>query len=268
MPITISTVNVNGIRAAVRKGMLPWLEATDADVICLQETRANDGELTTALAPALDVGWHLASAEPSAKGRNGVALLSRAAPEAIRTGIGVAEFADAGRYIEGDYGDVTVASLYLPSGEVGTDRQDEKERFMAAFAKYLAKTAKAMTSAERDVAVCGDWNIAHTEADLKSWKTNRKKSGFLPEEREWVSRLLAEKSPWTDVVRELHPGVEGPYSWWSYRGKAFDNDAGWRIDYQLATSDLAERAKEAVTERAEAYDERWSDHAPVTVRYR
>ncbi|CAB4879154.1 Exodeoxyribonuclease [Rhodococcus fascians] len=268
VPITISTVNVNGIRAAVRKGMLPWLEATDADVICLQETRANDGELTTALAPALDAGWHLASAEPSAKGRNGVALLSRAAPEAIRTGIGVAEFADAGRYIEGDYGDVTVASLYLPSGEVGTDRQDEKERFMAAFAKYLAKTAKATTSAERDVVVCGDWNIAHTEADLKSWKTNRKKSGFLPEEREWVSRLLAEKSPWTDVVRELHPGVEGPYSWWSYRGKAFDNDAGWRIDYQLATGDLAERAKEAVTERAEAYDQRWSDHAPVTVRYR
>ncbi|OZC78908.1 exodeoxyribonuclease III [Rhodococcus sp. 06-462-5] len=268
MPITVSTVNVNGIRAAVRKGMLPWLEATDADVICLQETRANDGELTKALAPALDVGWHLASAEPSAKGRNGVALLSKAAPDAIRTGIGAVEFADAGRYIEGDFGDVTVASLYLPSGEVGTERQDEKERFMAAFAKYLAKTAKAAKSDNRDVVVCGDWNIAHTEADLKAWKTNRKNSGFLPEEREWVTRLLAEKAPWTDVVRALHPGVEGPYSWWSYRGKAFDNDAGWRIDYQLATGDLAERAKEAITERAEAYDQRWSDHAPVTVRYR
>ncbi|RMB78855.1 exodeoxyribonuclease III [Rhodococcus sp. SBT000017] len=268
MPITVSTVNVNGIRAAVRKGMLAWLEATDADVICLQETRANDGELTKALAPALDGGWHLASAEPSAKGRNGVALLSKAAPDAIRTGIGAVEFADSGRYIEGDFGDVTVASLYLPSGEVGTERQDEKERFMAAFAKYLAKTAKAAKSDDRDVVVCGDWNIAHTEADLKAWKTNRKNSGFLPEEREWVTRLLADKAPWTDVVRALYPGVEGPYSWWSYRGKAFDNDAGWRIDYQLATSDLAERAKEAITERAEAYDQRWSDHAPVTVRYR
>jgi exodeoxyribonuclease-3 len=266
--ITVSTVNVNGVRAAARKGMLPWLETTDADVICLQETRANDGELTKALAPALDAGWHLASAEPSAKGRNGVAILSRTAPDAIRVGIGAKEFEESGRYIEADFGDVSVASLYLPSGEVGTERQEEKERFMAAFAKYLAKSAKAAKSADRDVVVCGDWNIAHTEADLKAWKTNRKNSGFLPEEREWVSALLTEKAPWTDVVRALHPEVDGPYSWWSYRGKAFDNDAGWRIDYQLATASLAERANEAVTERAEAYDQRWSDHAPVTVRYR
>lgn len=248
--------------------MLPWLEATDADVVCLQETRANDGELTKALAPALDAGWHLASAEPSAKGRNGVAILSRTAPDAVRVGIGATEFEESGRYIEADFGDLTVASLYLPSGEVGTERQDEKERFMAAFAKYLAKTAKAAKAADRDAVVCGDWNIAHTENDLKAWKTNRKNSGFLPEEREWVSALLADKAPWTDVVRMLNPDVEGPYSWWSYRGKAFDNDAGWRIDYQLATPSLAERAKDAVTERADAYDQRWSDHAPVTVRYR
>lgn len=267
VPITISTANVNGIRAAVRKGMLAWLKATDADVICLQETRANDGELTEALAPVLDSGWHLASAEPSAKGRNGVALLSRAAPDAIRTGIGVTEFADAGRYIEGDFGGITVGSLYLPSGEVGTDRQDEKERFLAAFEKYLAESAEAAKTHDRDVVVCGDWNIAHTEADLKAWKTNRKKSGFLPEEREWVSRLLAPRAEWTDVVRMLHPDVEGPYSWWSYRGKAFDNDAGWRIDYQLATRGLGERAVAAITERADAYDQRWSDHAPVTVHY-
>lgn len=248
--------------------MLPWLETTDADVVCLQETRANDGELTKALAPALDAGWHLASAEPSAKGRNGVAILSRTAPDAVRVGIGAAEFEESGRYIEADFGDVTAASLYLPSGEVGTERQDEKERFMAAFATYLATIAKAAKAADRDVVVGGDWNIAHTENDLKTWKTNRKNSGFLPEERAWVSALLAEKSPWTDVVRQLHPDVEGPYSWWSYRGKAFDNDAGWRIDYQLATQTLADRAKDAVTERAEAYDQRWSDHAPVTVRYR
>lgn len=271
-PFTVSTVNVNGIRAAARKGMLPWLETTDADVICLQETRANDGELTKALAPALDAGWHLASAEPSAKGRNGVAILSRTAPDAVRVGIGAdadaAEFAESGRYIEADFDDVTVGSLYLPSGEVGTERQEEKERFMAAFAAYLDAAASAATSAERDIVVCGDWNIAHTENDLKAWKTNRKNSGFLPEEREWVSALLADGAHWTDVVRQLHPDVEGPYSWWSYRGKAFDNDAGWRIDYQFATRALAERAKEAVTERADAYDQRWSDHAPVTVRYR
>lgn len=268
VPITVSTVNVNGIRAATRKGMLPWLEATEADVICLQETRANDGELTKALAPALDSGWHLASAEPSMKGRNGVAILSRTAPDALRVGIGAEEFAESGRYIEADFSDVTVASLYLPSGEVGTERQDEKERFMAVFAKYLARTATSAIAEDRDVLVGGDWNIAPTELDIKAWKTNRKKSGFLPEEREWVAALLAPTSPWTDVVRELNPEVEGPYSWWSYRGKAFDNDAGWRIDYQLATPSLAERTKDAVTERAEAYDQRWSDHAPVTVRYR
>ncbi len=266
--ITVSTVNVNGVRAAARKGMLAWLETTDAEVICLQETRATDIELAKALAPALDSGWHLVSAEPSAKGRNGVAVLSRTAPDAVRVGIAEKEFADSGRYIEADFGDISIASLYLPSGEVGTDRQAEKERFMAVFAKYLKKTAKAAADKERDVLVCGDWNIAHTENDLKAWKANRKNSGFLPEEREWVSALLADTAPWTDVVRELHPALEGPYSFWSYRGKAFDNDTGWRIDYQLATRALAERAKEAVTERADAYDERWSDHAPVTVRYR
>ncbi|MGA9870715.1 MAG: exodeoxyribonuclease III [Rhodococcus sp. (in: high G+C Gram-positive bacteria)] len=266
--ITVSTVNVNGIRAAARKGMLPWLESTDADVVCLQETRAADGELSKALAPALDAGWLLASAEPAVKGRNGVAILSRTAPAAVRVGFGHPEFDDSGRYIEADFGEVTVASLYLPSGEVGTERQVEKERFMVTFADYLASTATSAGAAGRDVVVCGDWNIAHTELDIKAWKTNRKNSGFLPEEREWVSALLADTAPWTDVVRMLHPDVEGPYSWWSYRGKAFDNDAGWRIDYQLATRGFAERAKEAVTERADAYDQRWSDHAPVTVRYR
>ena len=268
VPITVSTVNVNGIRAAARKGMLPWLETTDADVVCLQETRADDGELTKALAPALDAGWHLASAAPSVKGRNGVAILSRTAPDAVRVGIGADEFAEAGRYIEADFGDVTVASLYLPSGEVGTERQEEKERFMAAFAPYLTALASTAQAADRDAVVCGDWNIAHTERDIKAWKTNRKNSGFLPEEREWISALLTDGAPWRDVVRDLHPDVDGPYSWWSYRGKAFDNDAGWRIDYHLVTDALAERAKDAVTERAVAYDQRWSDHSPVTVRYR
>lgn len=268
VPITVSTVNVNGIRAAARKGMLPWLESTDAHVVCLQETRADDNELTKALAPALDAGWHLASAAPSVKGRNGVAVLSRTAPDAVRVGIGADEFAESGRYIEADFADVTVASLYLPSGEVGTERQVEKERFMAAFAPYLTTLAATVEAADRDAVVCGDWNIAHTEHDLKAWKTNRRNSGFLPEEREWVSALLSDGAPWRDVVRDLHPDVDGPYSWWSYRGKAFDNDAGWRIDYHLATQALADRAKDAVTERADAYDRRWSDHAPVTVVYR
>ncbi|MDI9899546.1 exodeoxyribonuclease III [Rhodococcus sp. IEGM 1409] len=267
-PRTITSVNVNGVRAAARKGMLDWLEKTSADFICLQETRASDDQLRETLEPALGNGWFLVSAEPSAKGRNGVAVLSRIEPDAVRIGHGDDEFLDAGRYIEADFADLTVASLYLPSGEALTPKQEEKERFMASFAVHLASTAAAAEAADRHVVVSGDWNIAHTELDLKNWKTNKKSSGFLPEERAWMDLLFAEDSTWVDVFRTLHPGVDGPYSWWSYRGKAFDNDSGWRIDYQVATRGYAERAKVAVVERAESYDLRWSDHAPVTVSYR
>ena len=267
-PHTITSVNVNGVRAAARKGMLDWLEKTSADFICLQETRASDDQLRETLEPALGNGWFLVSAEPSAKGRNGVAVLSRTEPDAVRIGHGDDEFLDAGRYIEADFADLTVASLYLPSGEALTPKQEEKERFMASFAVHLATTAAAAEAADRHVVVSGDWNIAHTELDLTTWKTNKKSSGFLPEERAWMDLLFAEDSAWVDVFRTLHPGVEGPYSWWSYRGKAFDNDSGWRIDYQVATRGYAERAKVALVERAESYDLRWSDHAPVTVSYR
>ncbi|MFC9787614.1 exodeoxyribonuclease III [Rhodococcus sp. NPDC127528] len=267
MPHIITTVNVNGVRAAAKKGLLEWVDATEADVICLQETRADDKQLRATLAPALDGGWHLASAEPSAKGRNGVAVLSRRPADAVRVGHGDDEFADAGRYLEADFDELTVASLYLPSGEVGTARQEEKERFLDSFGRHLAATAAAALAADRHVVVCGDWNIAHTELDLKNHKGNTKNSGFLPNERAWMGSVFGEFG-WVDVVRELHPDLPGPYSWWSYRGKAFDNDSGWRIDYQVCTAALAERAKAAVVERAESYDRRWSDHAPVTVQYR
>lgn len=268
VPHIITTVNVNGVRAAARKGLTEWIERTEADVVCLQETRASDEQLAETLAPALASGWHLASAEPSAKGRNGVAVLSRRPADAFRVGHGDEEFLGAGRYLEADFDDLTVASLYLPSGEAQTPRQEEKERFMQSFGRYLADSARAAVAAGRHMVVCGDWNIAHTELDLKNWKTNKKNSGFLPHEREWMSALFAEDAHWSDVVRLLHPDIAGPYSWWSYRGKAFDNDSGWRIDYQIATRALAERAKQAVVERAESYDQRWSDHAPVTVQYR
>ena len=263
----VSTINVNGIRAAVKErspenlGLLPWLTTTTADVVCLQETRADDDQLAEALAPALADGWHLASADPHLKGRNGVAVLSRHPVTRTRIGPGADEFAAHGRYVEVDTGGVTVASVYIPTGEAETDRQLEKERFMAAVAARMAELRRE----ERDAVVCGDWNIGHTELDIKAWKANRKKSGFLPEERQWLTSLLA--SGWVDVVRVLHPDVPGPYSWWSWRGKAFDNDAGWRIDYQLATEGLAGRVRSARVERAEAYALRWSDHAPVTVEY-
>ena len=263
----VTTVNVNGIRAAVKerspenRGLLPWLAQTSADVVCLQETRADDEQLAAALAPAQADGWHLAAAEPHLKGRNGVAILSRQPYAAVRVGFGAAEFLTHGRYLEADIGDATVGSVYVPTGEAETPRQLEKERFMAALAGRMAE----LVADGRDAVICGDWNIAHTEADIKAWKANVKKSGFLPSERAWVGSLL--EAGWVDVVRQAHPEVAGPYSWWSWRGKAFDNDAGWRIDYHLATAGLAARAVTAGTERPAAYALRWSDHAPVTVEF-
>jgi exodeoxyribonuclease III len=266
--VIVTTINVNGIRAAIKQrssenqGLLPWLAATRADVVCLQETRADDEQLAGALAPALSDGWHLASAGGDLKGRNGVAVLSRHPIKAVKD-LGADEFALHGRYVEVDLNigtdGLTVASVYVQTGEAGTERQQEKERFMSALAHRMA------TLTDRDAVVCGDWNIAHTENDIKNWRGNVKKSGFLPAERQWLTDLLA--SGWVDVVRVLHPDGPGPYSWWSWRGRAFDNDAGWRIDYQLATLGLAARVSATRVERAAAYALRWSDHAPVTVEY-
>ena len=261
----VTTINVNGVRAAVRqrsednRGLLDWLAQSAADVVCLQETRADDAQLAEALDPALADGWHLASAEPHLKGRSGVAILSRNPFEDVR--IGLAEFEHHGRYLEVDLPGLTVGSLYVHTGEAGTDRQLEKERFMAALTKRMAQ----LSAGGRHAVLCGDWNVAHAEADIKAWKANVKKSGFLPGERQWLTELM--QAGWVDVVRHLHPDRPGPYSWWSWRGKAFDNDAGWRIDYHLATEGLAERVRSARVEKPQAYALRWSDHAPVTVEF-
>jgi exodeoxyribonuclease-3 len=212
-------------------------------------------------------GWHAVFAESADKGRNGVGILTRQLPGAVRAGFGVAEFETSGRYLEVALPGVVIGSLYLPSGDVGTARQAEKWRFMAGFLPYLAELRDKAAADGREVLICGDWNIAHTELDLKAWRANQRNSGFLPAERAWLSQLF-DDAGYVDVTRSLHPGVPGPYSWWSYRGKAFDNDAGWRIDLQVATPGLAARAESTVTERATTYAARWSDHAPVTVRYR
>lgn len=259
--LTVTTVNVNGLRAAAKKGFVPWLAGTSADVICLQEVRAEPQQLPEEVRDP--GGWHVVHAPAAAKGRAGVSLYTRREPERVRVGFGSTEFDGSGRYVEADLPGVTVASLYLPSGEVGTERQDEKVRFMGEFLPYLKGLKERAAADGREVLVCGDWNIAHQEADLKNWKANRKSSGFLPEEREWLTRVFTE-AEYVDVVRALHPDQEGPYTWWSYRGKAFDNDSGWRIDYAVATPGLAGRAVKAYVERAAAYDLRWSDHAPVT----
>jgi exodeoxyribonuclease-3 len=262
--LTVTTVNVNGLRAAAKKGFVPWLEATAADVVCLQEVRAEPGQLPAEVREP--EGWHVVHAPAAAKGRAGVSVYSRQEFERVRIGFGSDEFDASGRYVEVDLPGVTVASLYLPSGEAGTERQLEKERFMKEFLSYLGDLRDQAAMGSREAVVCGDWNIAHREADLKNWKSNTKNAGFLPEERAWLSQVY-DATGYVDVVRRLHPDVAGPYSWWSYRGRAFDNDAGWRIDLLVATEGLARRATSAVVERAATHPERWSDHAPVTVTF-
>ncbi|MFH8384301.1 exodeoxyribonuclease III [Kitasatospora sp. NPDC018058] len=259
--IVVTSVNVNGIRAAAKKGFIEWLAGTEADVICLQEVRSEPGQLPVELRD-LD-GWHAVWAPSVTKGRAGVAVLSRKEPQRTAIGFGSEEFDNTGRYVEIDLPGLTVASLYLPSGEVGTERQDEKERFMAEFLDHLTALRARAAADGREVVVCGDWNIAHRPEDLKNWKANQKSAGFLPEERAWLSRVYDEAG-YVDVVRALHPDRTGPYSWWSYRGRAFDNDSGWRIDYLMASQTLANTAVEAYVERPASHAERWSDHAPVT----
>jgi exodeoxyribonuclease-3 len=269
--LTVTSVNVNGIRAAAAKGLTAWLAGCGADVVCLQEVRARADEYPPGLrAEIARGGWHLAHADcDDARGRCGVAVLTRRVPQAVRTGFGAPEFDGAGRYLEVDLPGLTVASLYLPNGTVGTGKQDEKDRFLAAFAPYLRERREKAAAEDREVLVCGDWNIGHTELDIRNWRGNVRNSGFLPHEREWLGGVFAPGGAgYVDVVRNLHPGVDGPYSWWSYRGRAFDNDTGWRIDYHVTTPGLAARAASAVVERAPSHPERWSDHAPVTVRYR
>jgi len=270
--LTVASVNVNGVRAAVRRGMPGWLQARRPDVLTLQEVRAPDDALATALGP----GWHTVHEEAAAKGRAGVAVAARHEPRAVRTGLaptGPGEPFDAtGRWVEADLdvdappgagaGRLTVVSAYVHTGEAGTPRQVEKMAFLDAAAARL----DALAADGRHVLLTGDLNVAHREADLKNWKGNRGRSGFLPDERAWFDRLLAERG-WVDVVRARAGDRAGPYTWWSWRGKAFDLDSGWRIDHQIATPGLAALVRQATVDRASSYAERWSDHAPVIVAY-
>ena len=193
------------------------------------------------------------------KGYSAVGLWCRQKPDAVIEGIGHAEFDAEARYLRADFGRLSVISLYLPSGSSSPERQEAKFRFMAVFFPHLVELAKN----ERDVVVCGDWNIAHQEIDLRNWKGNRKNSGFLPEERAWVSRVLGEGG-WCDVYRKLHPATSDEcYTWWSNRGQAWAKNVGWRLDYQLATPALAATARAAKVYKAQ----RFSDHAPLTIDY-
>jgi len=256
--LRIITLNLNGIRSAWNKGLAGWLERQDADVICFQELKAQKADLSDEMIapPGFHAFYHCAEK----KGYSGVGLWCRNKPDSVTEGIGHAEFDSEGRYLRADFGNLSVVSLYVPSGSSSPERQAAKFRFLDVFYPHLVELAKC----GHEVVVCADWNIAHREIDLKNWKSNQKNSGFLPEERAWMGRVLSDAG-WRDVYRQLYPdrGEDG-YTWWSNRGQAWARNVGWRLDYQLATPALA-----ATAHAASVYKEqRFSDHAPLTIDYR
>ena len=261
--ISLVSANVNGVRAAVRRGGLAWLKSADPDVICLQEVRADADQLSAALAEGGLADWHVAHEPATELGRSGVAVLTKQAHTATR---GLVGHDASGRWVETELdtetGPLTVVSAYVHTGEADTERQVEKYAFLDAMSARLEELASRARAGGGEAVITGDFNIAHTEADIKNWKGNVKKSGFLAEERAYLDRWFG--TGWTDLGR--HHGGEGPgpYTWWSWRGKAFDNDTGWRIDYVLATPGLTARSVKVEVGRAATYAERWSDHAPVT----
>jgi exodeoxyribonuclease III len=262
--LTVATVNVNGIRAAFRRGMGEWIEKRQPDVLLLQEVRASDEILADHLDPR---EWHLAHEPAQAKGRAGVAIASRLPMSAVRIGLGTGVTGDSGRWVEADLelpdgGTLTAASTYIHSGTVGHPSMDEK----LAFLEHVTNRLGAISDTGGRAVVAGDVNIAHREVDIKNWKGNLKAAGFTPVERAFLDRWFDELG-WHDLGRRLGGDGPGPYTWWSWRGQAFDTDAGWRIDYQLATTALAEVARTAIVDRAPSYAERFSDHAPLVVEY-
>jgi len=263
--VLIATVNVNGIRAAFRRGMGAWLDARRPDVLLLQETRAGEEHLRDRLDPA---AWHLAHAEAAAKGRAGVAIASRLPLSAVRVGLGPDDVAtNSGRWVEADLGlpdggALTVVSTYVHSGTLDTPSMGEKY----AFLELVTARMRELGADGRRVVVAGDVNVAHRAVDLKNWKGNLRAAGCLPEERAYLDVWFDELG-WVDLGRRLGGDGPGPYTWWSWRGKAFDTDAGWRIDYQIASPALAPAARRAEVDRAPSYDARWSDHAPLVVTY-
>ena len=251
----IISLNANGIRSAARKGFFEWLSGQRADVVCLQETRAHEHQIPDDIfRPA---GYHCYYLSAEKKGYSGVALYSRRAPERIVRGFGSAEFDPEGRYIEAVFPGLSVASLYMPSGSSGDLRQAAKFRFLDEFADFLRRARRR----PRDYVICGDWNIAHKEIDIKNWRGNLKNSGFLPEERAWMDELFGAWG-YVDAFRAVDPRADR-YTWWSNRGRARENNVGWRIDYQVVTRGLADRIR-----AADIYTgQRLSDHAPLILDY-
>jgi exodeoxyribonuclease III len=249
----ITTFNCNGIRSAARKGFFDWLHVQAPDIVCLQETKAQEHQLTGG--PFYPDGYHCAYFDAVKKGYSGTAIYSRVKPDKLVYGFGWDVADMEGRYIQADFGNLSVISLYMPSGSSGEDRQQIKFEFLKRFLPHL----ESFRRNNRQYIICGDWNMCHKEIDLKNWRANRKNSGFLPEERAWLSHIY-EKLGFVDAFRLVNQLPE-QYSWWSNRGQARANNVGWRLDYHVITPELVPRVMDSVIYT----DSNFSDHAPVTL---
>jgi exodeoxyribonuclease-3 len=251
----IVTLNANGIRSAARKGFFSWLPRQSADVVCIQETKAQVHQLEDRVFRPRR--YHCFYEDAERKGYSGVALYARHEPDEILRGFGSAEFDAEGRYLEARFGALSVVSLYVPSGSSSDERQQAKFRFMAQFMKYL----ESVRANGRRYIICGDWNIAHKPVDLKNWRSNQKNSGFLPEERAWMDEVFGPQA-FVDAFREVNQEPD-QYTWWSNRGQARAKNVGWRIDYQILSPQLQGAAR-----AAKIYKRKWfSDHAPLLMDY-
>ncbi len=252
----VISFNANGIRAAARKGFFDWLPRQGADVVCIQETKAQVDQLSD---PVFHPdGYHCFYCDAEKKGYAGTALYVRREPDETTKELGFDEFDREGRWCEARFGDLVIASLYLPSGSSSEERLAAKMRFHELFLPHLQE----LRDSGRRVIICGDWNTAHKEIDLRNWRSNRKNSGFLPEERAWLDKVFDEIGM-IDAFRVVHPDTPDLYTWWSNRGRAWEKNVGWRIDYQIITPDLRDRVKDAWIYT----DDRFSDHAPLVMDY-
>ncbi len=251
----IISLNANGIRAAQRKGFFDWMHKQKADVVCIQETKAQHSALKDR--DFFPPGYHAYYHDAIKPGYSGTAIYTAHQPDCVRYGFGWQVLDNEGRWLRVDFGNLTVVSLYMQSGSSKEERQQIKFETMDYLMPYLKKMAKD----GRDYLICGDWNIAHRKIDIKNWRGNQKNSGFLPEEREWMSSLFG-PAGWVDVFRQVDDR-EHQYTWWSNRGNAWANNTGWRIDYQVATKALAEKATAVEIFKSE----RFSDHAPLIMEY-
>ncbi len=248
-------MNVNGIRSAIKKGLFRWLSEQNADIICLQEVRTSEDLIKEEAYQLPQYHCYHNSAQKS--GYSGVSIFSKKEPDKIVTKLGFPLADDEGRYIHAEFGDLVVASIYFPSGTSGDGRQTLKYEFLDKYLNILDEHLKS----KRSYILCGDWNIAHKNIDLKNWKTNQKNSGFLPEERAWLDTVFNTKG-WIDAFRVINQEPD-QYTWWSNRANAWNNNVGWRIDYQVVTPNLKDKIKSVAIYR----DEKFSDHAPLTIDY-